>query len=122
RAVFVAEHAHPQTHAFNRSFHARYTDHIANVILIFEQDEETIDEIMNQCLRAETDCESSNARAGQHRTQIQAKQRKNFQSSNKRNNKHAYAGNYTGHGPELLDTHSRRQLANVNLRALTCNV
>ncbi len=108
RAVFIAKHGHTQAHFFYRSLDSGYAHHIADVVLVFQQNKKSIDEIMHQGLRAEANRQAGNARAGQHRSQVQSQQGEDFQRRDKQDNEQSHAGNHAGDGPELLDAHSRR--------------
>ena len=53
-----------QGHAFNRAAYACHANGVAQVVLIFQQDEEAVDNVFHQRLRAETNGQAGDAGAG----------------------------------------------------------
>ncbi len=79
RAIVIAQHGAAQAHLFDRTLHSRNADSVADVVLVLEQDEEAVDEVMHQGLRAKTDGQTGDAGARQQRPQIQPQQRQHCQ-------------------------------------------
>src|SRR5579862_2252533 len=67
RAIRVAQHGTPQSHRLHRPLNAGDSDHVADVVLIFHQQEEAVYEVFDQGLRAKADSDAGNSCAGQQR-------------------------------------------------------
>ena len=72
-AALVAQHDGPEVDRLDQPARAVDLSHVPNAHLILENEEESADDVFYQCLRAEPDGESKDARAGQDRHDVDAK-------------------------------------------------
>ncbi len=57
----------------------RELDHIAHVVLVFDEDEDAVEAVLDDGLRGEAEGDASDAGAGQQRCQLEAQHRQDFQ-------------------------------------------
>src|SRR5258708_1605410 len=103
RAVGVTQGCATHAYAFHSAADACSAYGVAHFKLVFHQDEETVDHVFHQCLRSETDGQSSNPCAGQQRFNVDVE--RVFQhrhASEKHNQEHPGAANHSCHSADLM--------------------
>ena len=100
-AVGIAQHRAAQRHVFNGAADAGHLNHVAHVVLVFHQDEKTVEHVFHQRLCAEANRQTHDARAGQQRFYIHAESGKNPHGRHKDDDKNSHAVEHTGQGPQL---------------------
>src|SRR5215469_10014157 len=73
-AVGVAQHGFSQCHRLDDALNARDFDSVAYVVLVFGENEETVNKILHQRLSAKADSDTGDSGAGEQRTHINAEQ------------------------------------------------
>ena len=76
--------------------------------LVFHQDEESIDDIFDQGLRAKSNGQTDDAGAGQKRLDVYAEDRERLHQRNEDNDKNTDAVNYACQGAYLLQAQGGR--------------
>lgn len=84
-AVAVAKAGEPQGQVFNRALQPGDLDHLADVVLVFDQDEDAVEHVLEDGLRAKTDADSDDACRGQQRRQIDIEDRQHMQKNDESN-------------------------------------
>ena len=103
RAIAIAQRGSPHRDFFYSTCHPGRADGVANLKLVFNKDEEPIDHIFDQRLRAKSDGQSGNARAGQQRFDIDLERVfKRSHARKEHNHENAYAADQSGNGADLL--------------------
>ena len=104
-AVVVAQDGAAERHVFHSTFDGGSADGITNIVLVLEQDEEAVDDVLDQRLRAEADSQSGNACAGQYGAEVEADLGENFQRGHEIDDELADAIQDPSHGFDLARAH-----------------
>src|SRR5215472_17722770 len=110
-SVEIPQNRATQGHVLYYTLHSANSYGVSNVVLVFRQDEETVDKVLDQSLCAEPNGQARHARTGQQRPHVDAQEREDLHPGNGNDRKKANAVGNAGERPELLGT--QRRLLNV---------
>src|SRR5258708_557643 len=117
RAVSVTQRRAAHGDFFHRSADRAGTNRVSDLELVFRQNEEAIDYVFHQSLRAQTNCHSGNASAGQQRLDVDTEERQRLHDRHKKNGNDTSAVDHAGQRLDLLGARSagkRSFLAELN--------
>src|SRR6185312_527268 len=105
RSVRIAEYCPAHGDFFHRTGDTRSFDCVSNFKLIFRQDKESVNYVLDQGLRAEANGKSGNAGAGEQGSDVEAEGVQHLHKGNKNNDEHARAVNDSSNRFYLLRPH-----------------
>ena len=100
--MVVAQQSGAQRHALDRAGDAANPHRVADLVLVLHEDEEAVDDVVDQGLRAEADGEPGDAGAGQQRRHVDAQHGQDLQQREKYRHEDARAVDDAAEGPQLL--------------------
>src|SRR5437867_10924151 len=101
----IPQNSGAQSHTFDDTRKIANLHNVTNAELVFKQDEETGDDILDEALRPETNSQSNDTGAGKHRTDVESEFRADRQYNDRNENSLTdTANNVTQRFRALLDT------------------
>ena len=100
-AVAVAEGGGAEGEVFDGAGERGDLDHLANVILVFDKDEDAIEHVFEETLRAETDADANDPGGGEERGQVDVEDRKDVEQDDEAEDADCGGADDGGDGTEL---------------------
>ena len=100
-AIAVAQVGAAEAHVFNGAGEGGDLDHFANVELVLEQDEDAIDHVFEDGLRAKADAHPKNAGRSEKRREIDVEDREDVQKHDESDDAEGRGADDGGHGAKL---------------------
>src|SRR5262245_22670663 len=108
-AVGIAQDGAAHGHVFDRALHAGDAHHVAEVVLVLQQNEEAVDHVFHQSLRAKPDGETGDSGRSQQRLHVDAEGGKHLHQREEKYDEEADAVDDAGQSAQLLRAHALRQ-------------
>ena len=100
-AIAVAETGATKAHVFNSARQRGYPDDVADVELVFKQDEDAIDHVLEDGLRAQADAYSEDTGTSEQRRKVYVEDGENVQQDDEADDAVGGGADDGGHGAEL---------------------
>src|SRR3954462_6111353 len=105
--IGVAQDRASQGHVLDGTLNTTDTYNIADVVLIFEEDEESVDDVFDECLRAKADRKAYHAGGSNEWLHVDVQYAKDLDHGAEQDHKHADAADDAGKSVQLLRTNTR---------------
>jgi hypothetical protein len=100
-SVAVTDAGKAQGEVFDRALEAGYFDHVADVVLVFHEDEDAVDDVLEEGLGGEADADADDAGGGEQGAVVNGEKGKDLQEDQEPNDTEGSSADDGGDGAEL---------------------